>query len=154
MGKALIMLKQDEQSAAQKELAAAAAAYFKDYSAAFAAYDLEALLRLFDAPLTVAAPHCSVIYGDAEAIKGYLSGLLDQYRAIGLAWPVPAAHWAWPCGDRLARAETLWLLRNKEKDEIMRFSTSYILRRDASSAWRAAVVVAYEEDAAIKGHAG
>lgn len=126
-------------------IGAEAAAYFNGYSAAFAAYDGPRVAALFDQPLTVLTAAKPIVYGDPDAVRAYVDGMLDTYRHIGLAWPVPAAVWAWPCGDDLARAEVLWLLRSADRAEIMRFSTSYVLRRDGDAGWRVAVVISYEE---------
>jgi len=123
---------------------AEAAAFYSDYSAAFAAYDVDRVAALFDTPLTVLTADRSIVYTDAEQIRRYVQGLMDTYKGIGLAWPVPAAVWAWPCGPDIARTEVMWLLRNQERAEIMRFSTSYLLRR-AADGWKLAVVVSYEE---------
>jgi len=123
---------------------AEAAAFFRDYSAAFAAYDADRIVDLFDLPLTVVTADRPIVYADRDAVAGYVRHLLATYREIGLAWPVPAAEWAWPCGERLARAEVMWLLRSEERTEIMRFSTAYILRR-AAAGWKLAVVISYEE---------
>ncbi|MFV3127325.1 hypothetical protein [Niveispirillum sp. KHB5.9] len=127
------------------QIGAEAAAYFNAYSAAFAAYDTERVASLFDQPLTVLTAARPIVHGDQDAVRAYVDGMLDTYRSIGLAWPVPAAVWAWPCGDDLARAEVLWLLRSADRAEIMRFSTSYLLRRDADAGWRVSVVISYEE---------
>lgn len=131
----------------QDSTGAEAAAFFNDYSAAFAAYDADRVAALFDQPLTVLTAERPIAYTDRAQVTGYVRGLLDTYRQIGLAWPVPAAVWAWPCGADLARVEVLWLLRNQEHGEIMRFSTSYLLRRAAPGpdGWRLSVVVSYEE---------
>jgi hypothetical protein len=45
----------------------------------------------------------------------------------------------------------LWLLRSEDRAEIMRFSTSYVLRRDAAAGWKLAVVIAYEEPGKLPG---
>lgn len=127
------------------QIGAEAAAYFNGYSAAFAAYDTDRIVGLFDQPLTVLTAAKPIVHGDPDAVRAYVDGMLDTYRNIGLAWPVPAAVWAWPCGDHLARAEVLWLLRSADRAEIMRFSTSYVLRRDAAAGWKVAVVISYEE---------
>ncbi len=127
------------------QIGAEAAAYFNGYSAAFAAYDTDRVSALFDQPLTVLTATKPIVHGDLEAVRAYVDGMLDTYRHIGLAWPVPAAVWAWPCGENLARAEVLWLLRSADRAEIMRFSTSYVLRRDADAGWRVSVVISYEE---------
>ncbi|WP_119679817.1 hypothetical protein [Indioceanicola profundi] len=131
----------------QDNTGAEAAAFFNAYSAAFAAYDAARVAELFDLPLTVLTAERPVAYGSREQVAPYVQGLLDTYRGIGLAWPVPAAVWAWPCGGDLARVEVLWLLRNAEQAEIMRFSTSYLLRRAAPGpdGWKLSVVVSYEE---------
>lgn len=126
-------------------IGAEAAAFFGAYSAAFAKYDAAAVAALFDQPLAVLTADRPLSYGDAAAVQGYVGELLDVYRSIGLAWPVPAAVWAWPCGPRLARAEVLWLLRNEGREEIMRFSTSYVLRKADDGTWKLAVVISYEE---------
>ena len=126
-------------------IGADAAAYFNGYSAAFAAYDSDRIAALFDQPLTVLTAARPIVHADLGAVRTYVDGMLDSYRHIGLAWPVPAAVWAWPCGDNLARAEVLWLLRSADRAEIMRFSTSYVLRRDVDAGWRVAVVISYEE---------
>jgi len=127
------------------QIGAEAAAYFNGYSAAFAAYDTDRVAALFDQPLTVLTATKPIVHGDLDAVRAYVDGMLDTYRHIGLAWPVPAAVWAWPCGENLARAEVLWLLRSADRAEIMRFSTSYVLRRDGDAGWRVAVVISYEE---------
>lgn len=127
------------------QIGAAAAAYFNGYSAAFAAYDADRIAALFDQPLTVLTAARPIVHADAAAVRAYVEGMLDTYRHVGLAWPVPAAVWAWPCGDDLARAEVLWLLRSADRAEIMRFSTSYVLRRDGDAGWRVSVVISYEE---------
>ncbi|MFV3076676.1 hypothetical protein [Niveispirillum fermenti] len=127
------------------QIGAEAASFFNGYSTAFAAYDADRLVTLFDRPLTVLAAAGSAIHADDAAVRAYVDGMFDTYHGIGLAWPVPAAVWAWPCGENLARAEVLWLLRSKDREEIMRFSTSYVLRRAGAEGWRVAVVISYEE---------
>jgi hypothetical protein len=127
------------------QIGAEAAAYFNGYSAAFAAYDADRVSALFDRPLTVLTAEAPIVHADMAAVRAYVNDMFDTYHSIGLAWPVPAAVWAWPCGKDLARAEVLWLLRSKDRAEIMRFSTSYLLRRDVDAGWRVAVVISYEE---------
>lgn len=131
------------------QIGAEAAAYFNGYSAAFAAYDTDRVAALFDQPLTVLTAARPIVHGDLDAVRAYVDGMFDTYRSIGLAWPVPAAVWAWPCGENLARAEVLWLLRSADRGEIMRFSTSYLLRRDVNAGWRVSVVISYEEPAKL-----
>ncbi|MFM2044868.1 MAG: hypothetical protein RLY86_3444 [Pseudomonadota bacterium] len=129
----------------QDRIGAEAAGFFTAYSAAFAAYDAERIVALFDRPMTVLTAGRTIAYAEETAVRAYVQGLLDTYREIGLAWPVPAAVWAWPCGADIARVEVLWILRNHEREEIMRFSTSYLLRRAGDDGWKLAVVVSYEE---------
>ncbi|MQP67015.1 hypothetical protein GE253_16935 [Niveispirillum sp. SYP-B3756] len=127
------------------------AAFFDRYSTAFAAYDAAALTALFDRPLTVLTAAHPLTHADDAAVRHYVEAMFTTYHGIGLAWPVPAAVWAWPCGPDLARAEVLWLLRSEDRAEIMRFSTSYVLRRDAVAGWKLAVVIAYEEPGKLPG---
>ena len=131
----------------QDSIGAEAAAFFNNYSAAFAAYDPARVAGLFDQPLTVLTAERAIALTDSDQILSYVDRLLDTYREIGLAWPVPAAVWAWPCGTDIARVEVLWVLRSEAREEIMRFSTSYLLRRapGAEGGWKLAVVVSYEE---------
>lgn len=131
----------------QDTTGAEAAAFFNEYSAAFAAYDTDRIAGLFDQPLTVLTAQRPIAYAGRDEVRAYVDGLLATYREIGLAWPVPAAVWAWPCGTDLARVEVLWLLRSADRGEIMRFSTSYLLRRAAPGpqGWKLSVVVSYEE---------
>ncbi|WP_029012498.1 hypothetical protein [Niveispirillum irakense] len=133
------------------QVGAEVAAYFNRYSAAFSAYDTPLLVSLFDQPLTVLTAAHPTIHGDGAAVTRYVEGMFAAYHGIGLAWPVPAAVWAWPCGEGLARAEVLWLLRSEQREEIMRFSTSYVLRRDGAEGWKVAVVIAYEEPGKVPG---
>ncbi|HYE52931.1 MAG TPA: hypothetical protein VEB20_25260 [Azospirillaceae bacterium] len=133
------------------DTAAAVAAYFNRYSAAFAARDADAVRGLFDDPLSVLTAEKNLAYVGPQQLAAYVEGMLDTYRRIGLAWPVPAAVWTWPYGEDLVRAEILWLLRNDTRDEIARFSTGYLLRR-ASGDWKVATVVSYQEPAVLNAH--
>lgn len=124
--------------------AEAAGHFFRTYSEAFAAYDVDRVLALHDHPLTVVTAEGPRVFPDRAGARAFLAAQMDVYRTLDMAWPVPAAALTFAYGKDLARAEVMWILRSTAGDEVARWSTIYCLRRTPDG-WKLCIVVSHEE---------
>jgi ketosteroid isomerase-like protein len=135
-------------TAANDMSAEAAGRFFHTYSEAFAADDIERVLAHHDHPLTVVRASGAQVFPDRAEARAFLQQQMDGYRSLGMAWPVPAAALTFAYGGDLARAEVMWILRDRDGRQIARWTTIYCLRR-TDQGWRLCIIVSHEEPAAM-----
>jgi hypothetical protein len=106
------------------------AAFFDRYTAAWDAYDVEALLDCLGFPYLVATRAGTHFFeDDAEALVN-LEALIDKYRAQGVARIHRLALTVEALPDDAARATVEWRLDDAAGGQVLHFIAIYTLAKD------------------------
>ena len=121
-------------------------AFFDEYRATFARYDVDALAELFAFPLQVVSgtdEGAAISVSTREEWRPVLEGLLGAYRSLGVADGEPLELDATELTPHVASARAHWELRREDGGAIYDFTAVYTLAQ-VDGAWRV-VAVAHDE---------
>jgi hypothetical protein len=125
-------------------------AFFDRYTAAWDAFDVEALLDLLAYPHLIATRAGTHFFeDDAEALAN-LEALIDKYRQAGVRSVTRRALTVEPLPDDAARATVQWQLNDAAGAALLQFPTVYTLDRD-DEGWHIVAIDAQSETDAWAG---
>ncbi len=124
--------------------------FFVRYAEAFSAFDLDRLSAFLEDQLVIVAEDRTHSFNERLTVRANMEGLLRLYAKLGIARAVPVTVLGqpYPSNPALAGAEVTWSMQDRHGRQILRFSTSYLLRRRGAD-WRVAVAVAHDEPAKL-----
>ncbi|MDJ0836896.1 MAG: hypothetical protein QNK37_10295 [Acidobacteriota bacterium] len=124
-------------------------AFFADYRATFASFDAAAVCRFFHYPNMIVSSEDTLVNTDAASMEVHIKNLLDFYKEKGATEPriqllLPTELSPW-----LYQVSVTWGMFDDQDRQLVRFHTTYTLRR-VDDSWKIVLVIAHDEQQAFE----